>query len=255
MKITMSSSTDSRVPIYQQLRDQFAKNISEGRWKTTEPIPPETELARTLKVSLGTVRKGIQMLVDDGLLIRYRGRGTFITRPAFRDSMYRSFRRSPRSEQGSAEGYEPDEGQTTSGRVIDRKVTLPPEQIRDILRLRADQEAIQLVRISVSEGMPALFETIWLPFDRFEGLLEYDLADIVGLLYPIYEQCCGQLIASASETLMIDVATSEDAELGLKVGDPVVELIRVAYDYANEPIEYRRSRGAAQGFSYKVEIR
>jgi GntR family transcriptional regulator len=76
------------------------------------------------------------------------------------------------------------------------------------------------------------------------------------LLYPLYEQCCGQVIASAQETLTAEAAGQATAKLlGIKAGAPVIVVERLALSFDRQPLEWRQSRGAADHFRYQVEIR
>ncbi|MFV3017255.1 GntR family transcriptional regulator, partial [Pseudomonas sp. KHB2.9] len=103
---------------------------------------------------------------------------------------------------------------------------------------------------------PVLAEEIWLPRNRFQPLLEIDLSSKGPLLYPIYEEVCGQVVASAEETLTAESVNDVHARLlQVPVNSPVVVIERLARDYAGTPLEWRRSRGHAEHFRYRVDIR
>jgi GntR family transcriptional regulator len=252
----MPNALDHRIPIYVRLRNEFAQHIAEGHWAFGSAIPPETELASKLQVSMGTIRKAIETLVDDGLLVRTRGRGTFIRRPSFEKSLYRAFRDPDLPVEAAGEGYpDPITGVgpiQASAVLVDPE---PPQATLDKLRLRKVQDVIELRRLTSVGGKPELSERIWLPRKRFHGLLELGDGSLNGLLYPIYEASCSQLVASVVETLSIDSATEADGVTGARPGEPMVVLTRIAYDYAGEPMEYRAARGAAGDFTFSVEIR
>ena len=252
----MRNAPDHRIPLYLRLRNEFAQHIAEGHWAFGAAIPPETELASKLQVSMGTIRKAIETLVDDGLLVRTRGRGTFIRRPSFEKSLYRAFRSPGLPIEAAGEGY-PDPFAGT-GPINASAVTVnadPPQAALDKLGLRKAQDVIELRRLTSVGGKPELSERIWLPRKRFQGLLALGEAPLIGLLYPIYEASCSQLVASVVETLSIDSASEADGITGARPGDPMVVLTRIAYDYAGEPMEYRTARGAAGNFTFSVEIR
>jgi GntR family transcriptional regulator len=101
-----------------------------------------------------------------------------------------------------------------------------------------------------------LGEEIWLPLARFVPFLAINLEDIGPLLYPTYEKLCGEIVASAKETLTVETADSKYAGLlGLDAGTPVVVIERLAFGYDRKPIEWRRSRAPASTFRYQIEIR
>jgi len=106
------------------------------------------------------------------------------------------------------------------------------------------------------DGEPMLAEEIWLPLDRFADLATLDLDAFGDLLYPLYESQCGQIIASAEETLTAEAVNATYARLlRIQPGDPVMVIERIARGYDRVPLEWRRSRGAAAHFRYHVDIR
>jgi GntR family transcriptional regulator len=106
------------------------------------------------------------------------------------------------------------------------------------------------------EVQPVLAEEIWLPRSRFQPLLETDLSLKGPLLYPIYENLCGQVVAYAEETLTAESVNDVHARLlQVPINSPVVVIERLARDYAGTPLEWRRSRGHAEHFRYSVDIR
>jgi GntR family transcriptional regulator len=237
---------DLRLPRYQRLRDEIAYKIARNVWRSGEPIPTESELAATHQVAIGTVRKAIDVLVADGLVERQQGRGTFVRRPRFDRSLFRFFRY-----------LDADGAQTIpEGRIRDRDACLAPEAVRTALSLEAGAKAIRLLRTRLVEDRPILSEEIWLPATRFAPLLKAPLTEIGDLLYPAYEQLCGEIVARAEETLTVGAADATDGEtLGIAEGAPIIVIERRAFGFDGRPIEWRLTRGAAAGFRYHVDIR
>ncbi|CAD6529110.1 HTH-type transcriptional repressor NagR [Paraburkholderia kirstenboschensis] len=240
------SRPDDRLPRYQQLRDDLVSRIAAGEWAPEEAIATEAELGQFYNVSTGTVRKAIDLLVSDGVLTRTQGKGTFVRRPRFDSSLFRFFR------------FVSRDGQPVlpTARVLKREVVKPDEEIRNALRMKASEKAIHLSRVRMIEGRAVLSEEIWLPRARFEALATLPLDKFEDLLYPLYERLCKQMVASATEILRVEQATTETASLlGIKTGSPVILVHRVASDFAGTPFEWRSTRGAADTFQYQVEIR
>ncbi|OYX84312.1 MAG: hypothetical protein B7Y75_04610 [Azorhizobium sp. 35-67-5] len=99
-------------------------------------------------------------------------------------------------------------------------------------------------------------EEIWLDRARFAPLEDLPLTGFGDLLYPLYERLCGEVVASADETLSVDLASAGDARaLQIAKGAPVVVVDRIARGYDRHAIEWRRSRGPADRFRYRIEIR
>src|SRR4051812_37515822 len=80
--IALDVDRESRVPLYEQLCLQLRQAIQEGHLDSSEPLPPEPELAAGLGVSRFTLRQALGQLVREGLLRRQRGRGTFVVEPS-----------------------------------------------------------------------------------------------------------------------------------------------------------------------------
>ena len=141
-------------------------------------------------------------------------------------------------------------------RILQRDVAQPPSAVASALRLPRDEPAIHLSRLRLIEGTPLLAEEIWLPRERFEPLLALGLEEFGDLLYPLYEEHCGQVVVSAEETLTVELAKPLHARL-LKhqPGAPLIVIERLAFDLEHRAIEWRRSRGPADRFHYHVDIR
>ena len=85
------ATSDDRLPAYVRLRDTLATRIANGEWTPDQPIPSEARLAKEYGLSVGTVRKGVDGLVDEGLLERRQGSGTFVRAPSFNATLFRFF--------------------------------------------------------------------------------------------------------------------------------------------------------------------
>jgi GntR family transcriptional regulator len=242
---SVMTDLDDRRPIYQRLSDQLALEIAQNKLRPGEVIPTEPELAAKHKVALGTVRKAIDVLVGEGLIVRVQGRGMFVRRPDFGTAFVRFIRFF-----GSA-----GDRRMPKSRILSREALVGPREVTDALRLDGGTRVIRLRRLRIHDGLPVLFEEIWLEEARFAPVLTMEETQ-PQLLYPLYESLCGEIVARAEETITIETANDDDAELlSLVVGRPVVLIDRLAFGYDGRPIEWRRSRGPASDFRYKIEIR
>lgn len=239
-------SSDERLPLYQRLRDELARQIADNRWRPGEAIPTEAVLSSEYGLSVGTVRKAIDMLVSERILERQQGRGTFIRRPQFHSSLFRFFRFQTLA----------GERQMPESRVLEVEPVNAPSAVAQMLGLPAEAQVIRLLRLRLLAAQPLLVEEIWLPRERFQAILDIDLNSEGPLLYPIYEELCGQVVASAEETLTAEsVSQAHAGLLQVEPGSPVVVIERLARNYAGQPLEWRRSRGHASHFRYSVDIR
>lgn len=237
---------DDRLPRYQQIRDDLARRIAASEWLPEQAIPTEAELTATYGVSTGTLRKAIDFLVAEGMLVRSQGRGTYVRRPRFDSSLFRFFRFKGRH----GEPVRP------SARVTHKAVKEPSAAIRKALRLDDNTPALQLKRLRLVDQTPVLAEEIWLPLPRFDAIAALRLDQFEDLLYPLYERCSRQVVASATEILRVDQADARTAStLGIALSSPLIRVQRTAFDFAGVPIEWRSTSGAATGFEYQIEIR
>ncbi len=237
---------DDRLPRYERLRDHIAGQITSQTWRPGDPIPSESELAASHGVSIGTVRKAIDRLVAEGLLDRQQGRGTYVRRAKFNSSLFRFFRF--HSETG--------ERRVPEARILHRKLVAAPSAAASALRLREGDDVINISRLRLIDGEPLLAEDIWLEAARFRAILDLDTAVFGDLLYPLYEERSGQIVATADEVLTVEAASRMQARLlGRPAGAPLIVIDRTAFDPERRPIEWRRSRGPADRFRYHAEIR
>jgi len=239
-------SGDARLPRYQQLRDHLLEQIANNRWRPGEAIPTEAALATEFDMSVGTVRKAVDVLGAEGVLERQQGRGTFVRRPQFQSSLFRFFR------------FEAANGQRAvpESRILAIEPMTAPSAVAEALGLAVHSEVIRIVRTRLLGAQPVLAEEIWLPRQTFQPLLEVDLNSEGPLLYPLYDALCGQGGAYAEETLTAEAVDAAHGRLlQLPAGSPVVVIERLARDYAGKPLEWRRSRGHAQHFRYRIDIR
>lgn len=186
------------------------------------------------------------MLVDEGLLERFRGKGTFVRRPRFDHSLFRFFR----FRDGSGQNCVPE------GRILRREVELVPSHVALALGLGGGSPALSMTRLRLTGDMPVLAAEIWLPLEPFAAFVEMPTDAVGPLLYPVYEAECGQLVVSAEEALTAEAARPEHARLlHIEARTPVIVIKRVARGIGGVPLEWRRSRGRADQFHYTTEIR
>ena len=238
---------EDRRPIYRRLRDQIAAEIAQNIWKPGEAIATEAELAAKYHISVTTVRKAVDCLVSDGLIERVSGSGMFVRRPDF-DYAFVRFTRV----WGSA-----GDRRIPGSRIYKREALSGPPEVTSALNLEKGARVVRLLRLRLYEGAPIIREEIWLDGVRFAPVLTMEIEeDQPKLLYPVYENLCGAIVARAEETITIECADKADVELlGLRKGSSVVSVKRLSLGYDDNPIEWRYSRSSAKGFHYKIDIR
>ncbi len=231
------------VPLYERVRLAIQERLVHRAWSSSEPIPTEQALSLEYGVSVGTIRKAVERLVKDGLLVKVQGKGTYIKRPDFQNSLLRFFR------------YRDTAGNQVvpTGLVKKLSVVQPIADINQRLGLGADEALIHLERVRLVEERIVLSESIWLSKSRFGKLVDVPLGHFGNLLYPFYDEVCDQFVFSATETLTF-TTSHVDAYLNTHAGDLLVKIERTAHDIKGKPIEYRVSYGHAQNFRYEIRI-
>jgi len=221
------------IPLYMQIKELLTSRISKGDWKPGNIIPSEVQLAQELEVSQGTVRKAITELVENNILTRRQGRGTFVSRHDIHRSLFHFFH------------IEGNEGQKvlpeSTVMHCHRKTASKQEAMK--LDLEARAKVIKIERLRNIAGKPIMVETITLPEALFNDLGKGGDCKLPNTLYELYEKQFGITIHSAKERLGAIAASKLDAErLNLKVGTPLLEIERVALTLNKIPVELRISR-------------
>ena len=231
------------MPRYEQVRWHIQTLLTENKWDEKTPLPTEQEFADKYQVSVGTVRKAVEKLVDDGVLIKQQGRGTFLKRPNFEGSLLRFFK------------YRDKDASYVIPTGVIKKVMLiePVEAINKELNIHEKESLIYIERVRIVEDRVILSERIWLPESRYQDFIGLEPEDFENLLYPFYYKKCGQFVSSAVEMLFF-ISNHIDPYLDNTKQENLVKVCRVAKNLEGDPIEYRESYGLAEKFSYEVNI-
>ncbi|MCB2016076.1 MAG: GntR family transcriptional regulator [Hydrogenophaga sp.] len=221
-------------PLYQQIKTLILRSLQAGEWKPGDVIPSELELAAKFKVSQGTVRKAIDELATDNLLVRRQGKGTFVATHAEQHIQYRFLRLRQDDEQ--TEDKAPAERH-----IIECRRSRGPAEVARQLDLRGGDSLIQIRRVLAFSGTPAILEDIWLPGGPFKGLTQETLAADRRPMYAFFETEFGVRMVRAEEKIKAVAADAESAALlGVEPGHPLLSVERLAFTYNDVPIELRR---------------
>jgi len=239
-------SADSRLPRYAQLRDALASRIADQEWGPGAKIPSEQVLAGFYGVSIHTLRKGIELLVTEGLLERKQGSGTYVRQPSFDGLLFRWFN----FEDTSAET------RTVPQSILYRRsVVDAPDIAADKLRISRGTKVVQLLRLRLWTGEPVVMEELYLPYPKYKPILTMEDYEIGPLLYPVYAQQFGDVVAAVEDELTLGKADVLEAGLlQIAVGEPVVIVDRTSLSALGRPIEWRRAYGRGDRFRYRVRL-
>lgn len=233
-------------PLYRQIKALITDGLRTGEWKPGALIPSEKELAVRFGVSQGTVRKAVDELAAENLLVRRQGRGTFVASHHEARAQFRFLRLRP--DDGD------DAGAMTS-QVLECRRQRAPIEIARALELRAGEAVLQIRRLLSFEGEPAVLDEIWLPGAAFRGLTIERLAAYHGPLYALFESEFGTRMIRARERVRAVAATDDvAARLGVPPGEPLLLVERVTCTYEDRPVEVRRGFYVTRRHHYFNEL-
>ncbi len=241
----MLSTLKGSIPLYMQIKELLIAKISKGEWSPGDIIPSEIQLAQELGVSQGTVRKAITELVDNNVLKRKQGRGTFVANHDSQRALFHFFNIT------DEEGHKvlPDTKTLTCHRKRASRIELSKLQLPD------SSQVICIERLRKFEDQPILFEKITLPSELFGGLSKMGVSNLPNMLYELYEKQFGITIHSAEEKLRaVDASDQEASLLNLPAGTSLLEIERVAMTLDRAPVELRISRCSTKKHHYQNTI-
>lgn len=228
---------------YAALATALRARIVAGHWPPGHALPAEQALASEHGVALGTMRRALDLLAEQGLLDRVHGRGTFVRQGLAGAPMLRFFR------------FGGGAGEVPQSRILRRDTRPAPAEAAAALGLERATPALRLRRLRSLGGRPVLHEEIWLPLPVFAPLAEGDPDDWGDLLYPLYAQRCGVHVHRAVDSIGFEPLAAVPARaLGLPHGAPCARVQRQAFDLTGRCIEWRTTLGDAAAFHYTVAI-
>lgn len=228
---------------YAALAAALRARVLAGEWPPGSALPAEQTLAAEHGVALGTLRRALELLADQGLIERIHGRGTFVRSGMTGATMMRFFR--------FGEGT----GEVPTSRIVSRQLLVAPAEVARRLGLAPGDSALRLQRVRSFAGQPCVYEEIWLPLALFAGLADGDTSAWGDLLYPLFAERCGVHVHRAVDEIAFGVLTAAQARhLALSAGHPCALVTRNAHDLAGRCVEVRFTRGDAHAFHYTVTI-
>jgi len=232
-------------PLYQQIKALITQSLQSGEWKPGELIPSEVELAARFKVSQGTVRKAIDELSAENLLVRRQGKGTFVATHHEERAHYRFLRLMP----------DVGEAHQADNRIIEVKRMRAPAEVARLLDVKSGDSVIFIRRVQSFDGVPTILEELWLPGALFRGLTAERLVEYKGPMYGLFETEFGTRMIRATERIKAVLAEPQVSELlDVPAGTPMLSLERVSFTYGDKPVEVRRGLYRTDSHHYHNEL-
>ena len=247
---TVQTNSDEASPmggthLYKHIEQELTQSIHQGQYKPGDALPAEKFLAQHFGVSIGTLRKAVDSLVGRGVLLRQQGRGTFVARHNKDRYLFAYFHV---VRQDGVKTYPLLELALFTHTKADK-------QIARRLAIKVGSKVFKLINILHLHGRRVVIDEIYLPEKLFPDLSEQVVRERPNTLYQLYQERFGLTVVRAEERLRAVRADAFQAStLGLPPGEPLLQVIRVAQSFNNQPVELRYSFVNTLDYEYFAEL-
>lgn len=228
---------NSPIPIYYQLKNDLISKISEGVWKAGECIASERELCEIYGVSRMTIRQAIGELVQEGVLIRLKGKGTYVCEQTFKQKDMMSFTEIINQM-----------GKHLKTKVIEFEKIETPESLSDIFSL---EELYKITRKRIVDDICVAVEKVYIPVD-YCGYIDADM--LKGSLYNILEKF-GYKVDYSQSSIAAITSTDKIKELfEVDKNVPILKITSKTYDHNNKMIFLEEALYRSDKYTLEVNI-
>jgi len=232
-------------PLYDEVKKKITHSLVQGEWSPGEVIPSEIELANIYNVSQGTVRKAIDELSAESILVRRQGKGTYVATHNEESIQLRFLRLT------STFGLK----EKLDNQLISFSKEKATNKLAKILNINSASTIISIKRLLTFNKKPLIFDVIKLPALSFRGLTAEKVNEKKGVMYRMYETDFGVRMLSADEKIKAVSASSESALLlDVKENSPLLSVERLSYTYDNKPLEWRLGLCITDNHYYRSEL-
>ena len=219
----------SPLPFYAQVKEALRTQIEQGEWKPGEQLPGELELCDLFDVSRTVIRQALTELAHDGLIVKHKGKGTFVAAPKITEALVQKLT-----------GFDQDmseRGTPPVSRILKQERVPASVKLAQALRLEPGEPVIELERLRFVQEEPIALVTTFLPYARCAEILQIDLRR--QSLYAVMEQVCGIVIARGQRMMEAVAANQREAELlEIDPGSPLMLIDSVSFEADGTPVEY-----------------
>jgi GntR family transcriptional regulator len=232
-------------PLYRQIKGLITASLQSGEWKPGDMLPSEFELAARYKVSQGTVRKAIDELAQENLVLRRQGKGTFVATHHEARAQFRFLRLVP----DNGEQYYPE------SKFLEVKRLRAPSEVARLLELKAGDAVVYIKRVQYFNAVATVLEELWLSGTIFKGLTAERLNEYKGPMYGLFEMEFNTTMIRASEKIRAVAAEPQVASLlQVEPNSPLLSAERVSFTYGDKPVELRRGLYLTSQHYYSNEL-
>ena len=220
------------MPLYRVVKRSLLQAIESGSCPPGETLPSETEIAGAMGVSIGTLRRAVDELAAEHILVRRQGRGTFVATHGTDRFLFQFFH------------IERADGRREAPVVdlVSFERLRAEDEPASALQLRPGDPVIQIENRLRLQGSAVIHDRLTLPSTLFKGLTEKRFRERPGTIYQLYQSDFGITVLRASERARAATADRHVVQvLGLAAGTPVVQVRRTALTFGDRPVEFRVS--------------
>jgi GntR family transcriptional regulator len=232
MNLRPGADTGGQLPLYKEVKRLLTESLAGGEWQPGVALPSEAKLGERYRVSIGTVRKAIDELVAERIVVRHQGRGTFVVGHNAPRTLFHFFHIVPADgtklqPQVELLSFERAKAGADSAMRLNIAPGAAVFMIRNLLRLG---------------GKPVELDEITLPAERFPRLSEKVFRERDSTIYQLYQERYGINVVHSAERLSAALADRASAKLlGVAAGAPLLRIRRTALTYHDLPVELRTS--------------
>jgi GntR family transcriptional regulator len=242
----MGSNYRRKIPKHIQIYQWLRAMIAKGEIKRGDKLPTEIELSHMFAVNRMTVRKAMDSLVFDAMVIRRPGKGTFLTSEKPKDLIYTLKNITSFGNDMQSVGIQP------TYQAVEVKVIQADGEVSKMLKLKNDKRAIYSLRVLHANDKPVLIEKSYLPYFKFKDILDMDFNTT---LYQIITEKFDIALDHATQCLTAEFPGEEETRIfGLPEPCPCMKMETVVYDPHNSPVEalFAYYRGDKYKFKFKA---
>lgn len=229
-------------PVYIQIHNQLRQNIEDGKWQVGTKIPAERELAAEFHVSRMTLRQAIQALVDEGILERRVGAGTFVANQKVQEKM---------SGVTSFTELMQAAGKTPASKTISYHLTIPSQTEIEKLALQDGDQVLRMERVRYGNDVPICFEIATIPAKLVDN---FSKEEVTTSFYRTLEKKAKLYPGHAIQHISATKATEKIANyLQIKRGDALLRMTQLSYLQDGRPFEYVHTQYVGSRFEFVFE--
>ncbi|MEG0264657.1 MAG: GntR family transcriptional regulator [Erysipelotrichaceae bacterium] len=217
------------MPLYYQLKECFKDAIMQGILKPNDKLPTEEELCRTFSISRPVIRQAYSELINEGIITRYKGKGTFVREREIKGAFFREL--SNFQSEMIRLGLKP------STKLLKAEVIPYKGSIFTKLNLDPQDECLHIRRLRFGDDNPIVLVETFVPLKFFPGIQACDFTN--QSLYDIFEKQYSTYVTRAERTIEARIIEDEDAELLDVAKHSAIHFVKTtAYDQGDRLVEY-----------------